>query len=286
MGKEKTVEHLLQMPDICEFHEARDGTLHLCLVGPIGSVYEGGVFPLHILLPQIYPFERCIYSFANPLFHPNIVDSVFKNNKIDCTWLGEETSPAMNLSKEIVALFARLMDPLPVKDDERLIARLYREQPNLFAQYARAWTRLYTFDAEGISKQRRDMMTERQAWDDAMRVFQDMNMPFEIEKEILSFFSLSESYHVKWFEDTTLVCSTKDKHVLGLSRSNIIEHAIQKVVDSQNRVSNKRAIGDADRQDEEEEEEEEAHEQDIETKVVRTADISVTNIIHTKRTRS
>ncbi|KAL0346587.1 UNVERIFIED_CONTAM: putative ubiquitin-conjugating enzyme E2 37 [Sesamum calycinum] len=40
--------------------------------GPEGTVYEGGVFKIKIQIPERYPFQPPIVTFATPIYHPNI----------------------------------------------------------------------------------------------------------------------------------------------------------------------------------------------------------------------
>lgn len=40
--------------------------------GPTGTVYEGGVFKVDILIPQQYPFEPPKMRLVTKIWHPNI----------------------------------------------------------------------------------------------------------------------------------------------------------------------------------------------------------------------
>ena len=42
------------------------------IIGPEGSVYEGGVFEMEIKLPQDYPFKPPIIKFVTKVYHPNV----------------------------------------------------------------------------------------------------------------------------------------------------------------------------------------------------------------------
>lgn len=40
--------------------------------GPKDSLYEGGVWKIHVQLPDTYPYKRPKFQFMNKIFHPNI----------------------------------------------------------------------------------------------------------------------------------------------------------------------------------------------------------------------
>lgn len=52
-----------------------NGDIHNCLAsieGPINSPYDGGVFWIHIVFPEMYPYQPPKAKFITPIYHPNV----------------------------------------------------------------------------------------------------------------------------------------------------------------------------------------------------------------------
>ena len=109
------------------------------IIGPIDTVYEGGVFKLDILFPERYPFKPPKIKFRTRIYHPNINSS----GGICLDILKDQWSPALTISKILLSICSLLDEPNP--DDPLVpeIADEYINNRNVYNDTARTWTRLF-----------------------------------------------------------------------------------------------------------------------------------------------
>tara|TARA_B100001769_G_scaffold274121_1_gene271801 strand:- start:603 stop:1052 length:450 start_codon:yes stop_codon:yes gene_type:complete len=109
------------------------------LMGPAGSVYEGGVFQLSIIFPSNYPFKAPKIKFVTRIYHPNINSA----GGICLDVLKDQWSPALTISKILLSICSLLDDPNP--DDPLVpdIADQYTNNRVIYDMTAREWTAKY-----------------------------------------------------------------------------------------------------------------------------------------------
>lgn len=109
------------------------------LMGPMDSVYQGGVFHMKIRFPADYPFKPPRVTFVTKIYHPN----VNANGGICLDILKDQWSPALTVSKVLLSISSLLTDPNP--DDPLVpeIANLYLTSREKYNQRAREWVQRY-----------------------------------------------------------------------------------------------------------------------------------------------
>ena len=105
------------------------------LLGPVDSVYEGGIFQLDIRFPADYPFKPPKITFITKIYHPN----VNADGAICLDILKDQWSPALTISKVLLSICSLLTDPNP--DDPLVpeIAKLYKYKREEYNKEARDW---------------------------------------------------------------------------------------------------------------------------------------------------
>ena len=115
--------------------------------GPGDSPYQGGAFSLDIHFPWDYPFKPPCCIMKTKIYHPNIRSDV----KICCCALdilGNQWSPALNISKVLLSISSLLSDPDPDSCCDRgnyEASYLYKRDKNKFNEKAREWTKKYAY---------------------------------------------------------------------------------------------------------------------------------------------
>lgn len=109
------------------------------ITGPTNSPYEGGVFYLHVQIPDSYPIRPPCVRFATKVFHPNV--SRHGDIGLDC--IQHNWSLALTIAKVLISVQSLLTDPFCAVAMEKEVADLYTNNRSKFDAVARNWTRKY-----------------------------------------------------------------------------------------------------------------------------------------------
>ncbi|XP_042491813.1 probable ubiquitin-conjugating enzyme E2 37 [Macadamia integrifolia] len=118
-------------------------TIDAQIDGPEGTVYAKGVFNIKILIPDRYPFQPPVVTFATPIYHPNIDNG--GRICLDILNLPPKGAwqPSLNISTVLTSLGLLLSEPNP--DDGLMCeaSREYKYNRQAFHQKARTMTEKY-----------------------------------------------------------------------------------------------------------------------------------------------
>ncbi|KAL2540854.1 Constitutive photomorphogenesis protein 10 [Abeliophyllum distichum] len=125
-------------PPDCSAGPKGDNLYHwvATIFGPPGTPYEGGIFFLDITFPSDYPFKPPKVVFKTRIYHCN-VDS---DGNVSLDILKDGWSPALTISKVLLALRSIFTNPAPYKPLVPGIAHLYLADRVKHDELAAEWT--------------------------------------------------------------------------------------------------------------------------------------------------
>ncbi|GMP59903.1 hypothetical protein CsSME_00022988 [Camellia sinensis var. sinensis] len=88
-------------------------TIDAEIEGPEGTVYAKGIFKIKIQIPERYPFQPPIVTFATPIYHPNIDNG--GRICLDILNLPPKGAwqPSLNISTVLTSIGLLLSEPNP-----------------------------------------------------------------------------------------------------------------------------------------------------------------------------
>ncbi|OQV24632.1 Ubiquitin-conjugating enzyme E2-24 kDa [Hypsibius exemplaris] len=109
------------------------------ILGPPGSVYEGGIFFLDIHFSPDYPFKPPKVVFKTRIYHCNINSQ----GTICLDILKDNWSPALTISKVLLSICSLLTDCNPADPLVGSIAQQFTSNREEHDKVARLWTKRY-----------------------------------------------------------------------------------------------------------------------------------------------
>jgi len=140
--KRELAEITLDPPPNCSAAPKGDDSLYdwmATILGPNGSLYEGGVFFLEIVFPQDYPFKPPKVQFKTRIYHCNINSQ----GTICLDVLKDNWSPAFTISKVLLSIVALLSDCNPADPLVGSIAQQFVADREEHDRMAIEWTKRY-----------------------------------------------------------------------------------------------------------------------------------------------
>lgn len=109
------------------------------IIGPIDSLYCGGIFTLEIIFPDNYPFKPPKLKFITKILHPNI--NSYGSICLDI--LNTNWSPVLSVSKILLSISSLLTDPNPDDPLDAELAKLYVNNIEEYKKKVRNYTLRY-----------------------------------------------------------------------------------------------------------------------------------------------
>jgi len=110
------------------------------IAGPPDTPFEGGTYYLDINIPDSYPFNPPKVKFVTKIWHPNI-SSVTGAICLDI--LKDQWAAAMTLRTVLLSIQALLQAAEPDDPQDAVVARQYKEDPEMYKKTAKHWAQVY-----------------------------------------------------------------------------------------------------------------------------------------------
>ncbi|KXZ44079.1 hypothetical protein GPECTOR_74g693 [Gonium pectorale] len=114
---------------------------HVDFYGPKDSPYEGGVWKIHVELPDAYPYKSPSIGFVNRCYHPNIDEA---SGSVCLDVINQTWSPMFDLVNIFeVFLPQLLLYPNPTDPLNSEAAALLMREPQVYANKVKDYVQRY-----------------------------------------------------------------------------------------------------------------------------------------------
>mmetsp|Transcript_104946 Transcript_104946/g.146325 ORF Transcript_104946/g.146325 Transcript_104946/m.146325 type:complete len:204 (+) Transcript_104946:204-815(+) len=128
--------------------------------GPPETPYAGGTYRLAIEIPDSYPFSPPKVKFITKIWHPNISS---QTGAICLDILKDQWAAAMTLRTVMLSIQALLSAAEPDDPQDAVVAKQYKDDPDLFARTAAHWACAYAGALPAADSKEQEMIKSMMA---------------------------------------------------------------------------------------------------------------------------
>eukprot|EP00775_Hariotina_reticulata_P004790 gene4790-5040_t len=174
--REQDVMKLMMSDWKVELVDDNISEFHVEFQGPKDSPYEGGVWRLHVELPEAYPYKSPSIGFVNKIFHPNVDEG---SGSVCLDVINQTWSPMFDLINVFeVFLPQLLLYPNPTDPLNGDAAALLMREPSSYNSRVKEYVRRYASPGSTLSSKCSDDGSDDKMDEDAQQQEDDSDNGF------------------------------------------------------------------------------------------------------------